>query len=75
MEAANLELDIGRGSSHGDRDTLYGIDENKFTNEIDPKTSSSVRGEELLNFMNLIQMKMVTQKNYLLKFGKNNMKH
>jgi len=43
----------GKGKINFDG-TLYGIDENKFTNEIDPKTSSSVRGEELLNFMNLI---------------------
>ena len=43
----------GKGKINFDG-TLYGIDENTFTNEIDPKTSSSVRGEELLKFMNLI---------------------
>jgi len=34
--------------------TLYGIDENKFADEIEPKTSSLVRGEELLDLINLI---------------------
>jgi hypothetical protein len=34
--------------------TLYGIDENKFADEIQPKTSSLVRGEELLDLINLI---------------------
>jgi len=34
--------------------TLYGIDENKFADEIEPKTSSLVRGEELLELINLI---------------------
>ena len=34
--------------------TLYGIDENRFADEIEPKTSSLVRGEELLDLLNLI---------------------
>lgn len=34
--------------------TLYGIDENRFADEIEPKTSSLVRGEELLDLINLI---------------------
>lgn len=34
--------------------TLYGITTEKFTNEILPKTSSMVRGDELLDFLNLI---------------------
>ena len=34
--------------------TLYGIDENTFADEIEPKTSSLVRGEELLELINLI---------------------
>ena len=34
--------------------TLYGIDENKFADELEPKTSSLVRGEELLELINLI---------------------
>jgi len=34
--------------------TLYGIDENKIADEIEPKTSSLVRGEELLELINLI---------------------
>ena len=34
--------------------SLYGIDETKFVTEIDPNTSSLVRGEELLEFMNQI---------------------
>lgn len=35
-------------------DTLIGINENKVVDELLPKTSSSVRGEELLEFLNLI---------------------
>jgi len=34
--------------------TIYGIDSDKIFNEIEPKTSSSVRGEELLDLLNLI---------------------
>lgn len=34
--------------------TIYGITSEKFENEIKPKTSSSVRGEELLELINLI---------------------
>jgi len=34
--------------------TLYGIDENRIADEIEPKTSSLVRGEELLELLNLI---------------------
>ena len=34
--------------------TLYGISENTFAGEIEPKTSSLVRGEELLELINLI---------------------
>ena len=41
-------------------DTLYGIDEEKFRNEILAKTSSSVRGEELLELINLIVKFLVT---------------
>ena len=43
----------GKGKINFDG-TLYGIDSEVFDNEIDPKTSSSVRGEELLKFLNLI---------------------
>lgn len=43
----------GKGKINFDG-TLYGIDESTFSNEIDPKTSSSVRGDELLKFLNLI---------------------
>ena len=35
-------------------DTLYGITENMVVNDIIPKTSSVVRGEELLDLLNLI---------------------
>lgn len=35
-------------------DTLYGISQEKFFSEIEPNTSSSVRGEELLDLLNLI---------------------
>jgi len=34
--------------------SIYGIDSDKFVNEIDGKTSSMVRGEELLELINLI---------------------
>jgi len=34
--------------------TLYGIDENRFADEIEPKTSSLVRGEELMELINLM---------------------
>ena len=35
-------------------DTLYGITQTKLVDEIQPKTSSMVRGEELLDLLNLI---------------------
>ena len=35
-------------------DTLYGITQDKLVDEIQPKTSSLVRGEELLELLNLI---------------------
>lgn len=35
-------------------DTLYGISQEKFNDEIIPKTSSMVRGEELMELINLI---------------------
>lgn len=41
-------------------DTLYGISVEKFTNELLPKTSSMVRGEELLELINLIVRFLVT---------------
>jgi hypothetical protein len=41
-------------------DTLYGIDEEKFRKEIIAKTSSTVRGEELLELINLIVKFLVT---------------
>ena len=49
----------GKGKINFD-DTLYGITPEKFTNEILPKTSSSVRGEELLELINLIVRFLVT---------------
>ncbi len=36
------------------KNTLYGIDENRVADEIEAKTSSLVRGEELLELINLI---------------------
>ena len=36
------------------RETLYGISQEKFTDEIFEKTNSMVRGEQLLNFLNLM---------------------
>lgn len=49
----------GKGKINFD-DTLYGITAEKFTNEFLPKTSSSVRGEELLELINLIVRFLVT---------------
>jgi len=49
----------GKGKINFD-DTLYGIDFEKFGNEITPKTSSMVRGEELLELINLIVRFLVT---------------
>jgi hypothetical protein len=49
----------GKGKINFD-DTLYGITPEKFTNEILPKTSSLVRGEELLELINLIVRFLVT---------------
>lgn len=43
----------GKGKINFDG-TLYGITNNNFTDEIEPKTSSMVRGEELLELINLI---------------------
>lgn len=43
----------GKGKINFD-DTLYGIDEQKFSLEIEPNTSSMVRGEELLQLLNVI---------------------
>ena len=36
------------------QDTIYGVDSDKITNEIEPKTSSLPRGEELLELLELI---------------------
>lgn len=36
------------------QDTVYGIDSNKVFDEIEPKTSSMVRGEELISLIGLI---------------------
>jgi hypothetical protein len=49
----------GKGKINFD-DTLYGISPEKFTNELLPKTSSMVRGEELLELINLIVRFLVT---------------
>lgn len=49
----------GKGKINFD-DTLYGISPEKFTDEILPKTSSLVRGEELLELINLIVRFLVT---------------
>jgi len=43
----------GKGKINFDG-TLYGIKNDNFTDEIEPKTSSMVRGEELLELLNLI---------------------
>ena len=49
----------GKGKINFD-DTLYGITSDKFSDEITPKTSSMVRGEELLELINLIVRFLVT---------------
>lgn len=49
----------GKGKINFD-DTLYGISPEKFANEFQPKTSSMVRGEELLELINLIVKFLVT---------------
>ena len=41
-------------------DTLYGISEEKFVDDIIPNTSSLVRGEELLELVNLIVRFLIT---------------
>ena len=49
----------GKGKINFD-DTLYGISLDKFVDEILPKTSSLVRGEELLELINMIVRFLVT---------------
>lgn len=49
----------GKGTINFD-DTLYGINLEQFVDEILPKTSSLVRGEELLELINLIVRFLVT---------------
>jgi hypothetical protein len=49
----------GKGIINFD-DTLYGINLNQFVDEILPKTSSLVRGEELLELINLIVRFLLT---------------
>jgi hypothetical protein len=49
----------GKGNINFD-DTLYGISLDQFVDEILPKTSSLVRGEELLELLNLIVRFLVT---------------
>ena len=40
--------------------TIYGIDENKLVDELQQKTSSVVRGEELIDFLRLMMNFMLT---------------
>lgn len=49
----------GKGKINFDN-TLYGISQEQFADEIIPKTSSSVRGEELLDLINMIVRFLVT---------------
>jgi hypothetical protein len=49
----------GKGKINFD-DTLYGITPEKFANEFLPKTSSMVRGEELLELISLIVRFLIT---------------
>jgi hypothetical protein len=41
------------------KNTLYGIDQTTFTDNIFNKTNSMVRGEELMSFLNLITQFMI----------------
>lgn len=41
-------------------DTIYGIDQTKLVEEIQPKTSSTVRGEELLQLIDVIVRYLIT---------------
>jgi hypothetical protein len=50
---SNVSAVPGKGKINFD-DTLYGISLDKFVDEILPKTSSLVRGEELIELLNLI---------------------
>ena len=50
---SNVSAIPGKGKINFD-DTLYGISLDKFVDEISPKTSSLVRGEELMELLNLI---------------------
>ena len=50
---SNVSAVPGKGKINFD-DTLYGISLDKFVDEISPKTSSLVRGEELMELLNLI---------------------
>jgi hypothetical protein len=45
---------VGTDSKINFENTIYGIDENKVAEEIEEKTSSLVRGEELFELINLI---------------------
>ena len=49
----------GKGKINFDG-TLYGISNNVYTDEIVPKTSSLVRGEELLDLLNVIVRFLIT---------------
>lgn len=49
----------GKGKINFDG-TLYGISQDKIASELDPKTSSSVRGEELLELLSIIVRFLVT---------------
>ena len=49
----------GKGKINFDN-TLYGINLDQFVDEIFPKTSSLVRGEELLELLNLIVRFLIT---------------
>ena len=50
------KLDVGKIDL---TNTLYGIDENRFADEIEPKTSSLVRGEELIDLLDLMVRFMI----------------
>lgn len=56
---SHLSAIPGKGKINFD-DTLYGISQEKFADDIIPKTSSLVRGEELLELINLIVRFLIT---------------
>lgn len=56
---SHLSAIPGKGKINFDN-TIYGINSEVFSNEVEPKTSSLVRGEELLELLNLMIRFMIS---------------